>query len=242
MRLALLSDIHANLEALQAVLKDLESQKVDQIVCLGDVVGYGCDPAACLDLVRKHCSVTLMGNHEYATLGLLEDHTLNEVARASIIWTRSQVDDRLMKLMGQFPMTHRIDTLQLVHASPHEPELWHYILTPPAARRAFEATDAWICFFGHSHLPTIFSLSEDGQCRSRFGHDFQPFDENRYMVNVGSVGQPRDDDPRSCYVIYDSDTVDVYYRRVAYDYTVTQKKMAAVNSPALLIERIAVGR
>jgi predicted phosphodiesterase len=242
MRLALLSDIHANLEALQAVLKDLDSQKIDQIVCLGDVVGYGCDPVACLDLVTKHCSVTLMGNHEYAALGRLADQTLNEVARASIIWTRSQLDARLTKVIGRFPMEHRIDTLQLVHASPFEPEMWHYILTPPAARRAFEATDSWICFFGHSHLPTFFALSEGGHCRSQFGHDFQPLDENRYLVNVGSVGQPRDDDPRSCYVIFDSDTVDVYYRRVAYDYTVTQRKMAAVNFPALLIERIAVGR
>ncbi len=242
MRLALISDIHANLEALQAVLKDIDSQNVDQIVCLGDVVGYGCDPIACLDLVTKSCLVTLMGNHEYAALRKLGDHTLNEVARASIIWTRNQLDDRHIKMISQFPMTHRIDTLQMVHASPLEPELWHYILTPPPALRAFEATDAWICFFGHSHLPSFFSMSEDGQCRSQFGHDFQPLDENRYLINVGSVGQPRDDDPRSCYVIFDSDTVDVFYRRVAYDFTVTQRKMAAVKSPTLLIERIAVGR
>jgi predicted phosphodiesterase len=242
MRLALLSDIHANLEALEAVLRDLDGEKVDQIVCLGDVVGYGTDPAACLDLVAKHCQVTLMGNHEYAALGKMDDQSLNDVARISIEWTRDQLDSRLVSFIERFPMEHRIDTLHLVHASPFQPEKWHYILTPAAARRALDATDAFICFFGHSHLPTIFSVGKDGQVRSRFGHDFQPLDENRYLVNVGSVGQPRDDDPRSCYVVYDSDTVDVYYRRVTYDFTVTQKKMAEANAPALLIERIAIGR
>jgi predicted phosphodiesterase len=242
MRLALVSDIHGNLEALQAVLRDIETQRADRMICLGDVVGYGCDPAACLDLIVAKCSVTLMGNHEYAALGKLEDHTLNEVARASMKWTREQLDKRRKAIMEAFPLDHRIDDAYFVHASPHQPADWHYILTPPAARRGFEATDAWISFFGHSHLPTIFALSVDGQCRSRFGHDFQPMDENRYLVNVGSVGQPRDDDPRACYVIYDSDTVDVYYRRVPYDYTQTQQKMAAVNAPTLLIERLAVGR
>jgi predicted phosphodiesterase len=242
MRLALVSDIHGNLEAFNAVLRDIETQRVDRILCLGDVVGYGCDPAACLDLVGEKCQLTLMGNHEYAALGRLEDHSLNEVARASMQWTRAQLEKRHTTQMATFPFDHKIDNAYFVHASPHQPEEWHYILTPPAARRGFEAVTAWISFFGHSHLPTIFALSPDGQCRSRFGHDFQPMEENRYLVNVGSVGQPRDDDPRSCYVIYDSSTLDVLYRRVPYDYTQTQRKMAAANAPSLLIERLAVGR
>ncbi len=242
MRLALLSDIHANLEALTAVFRDIESQKIDQVICLGDVVGYGSDPVACLELVEKNCRVRLMGNHESAALGRMNDQALNDVARSSMEWTRKQLDDRLIAMIERFEMQKRAADLQFVHASPFEPENWHYILTPKAAAKAFDATDAFICFFGHSHLPTIFSIGEDQKVRSRFGHDFQPLDENRYLVNVGSVGQPRDDDPRSCYVVYDSDTVDVYYRRVEYDFTVTQKKMAEVNAPALLIERIAIGR
>jgi predicted phosphodiesterase len=241
-RLALVSDIHANLEALQAVLRDLDSQKVDQVVCLGDVVGYGADPVACLDLVAKHCTVTLMGNHEYSVLGRMDGQALNEAASTSLLWTREQLDDRLIDMIERFPMDHWFDNIQLVHSSPFQPNNWHYILTPRAAERALGATDAFICFFGHTHLPTIFSIGEDGQVRSRFGHDFQPLEENRYLVNVGSVGQPRDDDPRSCYVIYDSDSVDVHVRRVDYDYTVTQQKMAVANAPAHLIERIAIGR
>lgn len=242
MRLALLSDIHANLEALQAVLRDLDGRQVDQVFCLGDVVGYGVDPVACLDLVAKHCAVTLMGNHEYAVLGRMDDQALNEAASASLLWTREQMDDRVLSMMEKFPMEHRIENIHLVHSSPFQPEKWHYILTPRAAERALAATNAFICFFGHTHLPTIFAIGEDGQVRSRFGHDFQPLEENQYLVNVGSVGQPRDDDPRSCYAIYDSETVDVTVRRVQYDYTVTQKKMAAANAPAHLIERIAIGR
>jgi predicted phosphodiesterase len=231
MRLALLSDIHGNIEALSAVLKDVEDQRVDQIASLGDVIGYGCDPVACLELVSKHCVVALMGNHEFAALGRVEDHSLNDVARTSMEWTRQQLSDQWLQTM-----------LHLVHASPAEPDKWQYILTPAAAREGFAGTDAWITFFGHTHLPTIFVLSNDGQCRSRFGHDVQPLEENRYLINIGSVGQPRDDDPRSCYVIYDTASVDVYYRRIPYDYTRTQRKMAAVNAPSMLIERLAVGR
>lgn len=243
MRLALLSDIHGNLEALQAVLRDIETRQVDQLICLGDVVGYGCDPAACLELVTAHCSVTLMGNHEHAVLGSLDEHSLNDLAQASMLWTREHLSDtQWPKTIAAFPLEHRIDVLHLVHASPDSPDEWQYILTPAAARRSFACTDAWITCFGHTHLPTIFAISEDGLCRSRFGHDFQPLHENRYLVNVGSVGQPRDDDPRSCYVLYDTATEDVYYHRVPYDYTQTQRKMAAVNAPPLLIERLAVGR
>ncbi|MBI5267559.1 MAG: metallophosphoesterase family protein [candidate division Zixibacteria bacterium] len=243
MRLALLSDIHGNLEALTAVLRDIETRQADQLICLGDVVGYGCDPAACLELVTTHCTVTLMGNHEHAVLGHLDEHSLNDLARTSIQWTRDQLKDGpWLKKMALFPLEHRVDSLHLVHASPDQPGEWQYILTPAAAKRSFASGEAWITCFGHTHLPTIFSLSEDGLCRSRFGHDFQPLRENRYLVNVGSVGQPRDDDPRSCYVIYDTATADMYFHRVPYDYTQTQHKMAAVNAPSMLIERLAVGR
>lgn len=242
MRLALLSDIHANLEALTAVLQDIEKRQVDEIACLGDVVGYGADPVACLELIESNCRIRLMGNHESAALEQMDDQALNDVARRSMIWTREQLGDRHVALIESFEMEKRIGNLHLVHASPFEPENWHYVLTPKGALRAFEATDAFICFFGHSHLPTIFCMGEDQKVRSRFGHDFQPLDENRYLVNVGSVGQPRDDDARSCYVVYDTDTFDVYYHRVPYDFTVTQKKLAEVDAPALLIERIAIGR
>jgi predicted phosphodiesterase len=242
MRLALVSDIHANLEALTAVLKDIEKRQVDEIACLGDVIGYGADPAACLDLVESNCRVRLMGNHEWAAIGEMNERAMNDVARRSMAWTREQLEDRHVAMIEAFRMEARISDLHLVHASPFEPENWHYVLTPKAATRAFEATDAFICFFGHSHLPTIFSVGEDQTVRSRFGHDFQPLEENRYLVNVGSVGQPRDDDSRSCYVVYDSETFDVYYHRVAYDFTVTQKKLAEANAPALLIERLAIGR
>jgi predicted phosphodiesterase len=242
MRLAIVSDIHGNLEALQAVLRDIEDRQVDRIVCLGDVVGYGCDPVACLDLVTERCAVTLMGNHEHAVLGQLGDQSMNEAAQASMDWTKQQLDDRHLRIIARFPMDHTIENIYLVHASPHQPDKWPYILTPPAARRGFDATSAWMTFFGHTHLPTIFALSDGDQCRSRFGHDFQPLDENRYLVNVGSVGQPRDDDPRSCYVIFDTNTVDVYYRRVPYDYKETQRKMVAADAPSLLVERLAIGR
>ena len=117
MRLAIVSDIHGNLEALQAVLRDIEGRQVDQIACLGDVVGYGCDPVACLDLVTQHCAVTLMGNHEHAVLGQLGDQSMNELAQASMEWTKQQLNDRHLQTISRFPMDHSIGNVYLVHAS-----------------------------------------------------------------------------------------------------------------------------
>jgi diadenosine tetraphosphatase ApaH/serine/threonine PP2A family protein phosphatase len=242
MRLALLSDIHANLEALQGVLRDCESQQLDKICCLGDVVGYGCDPAECLALVQQSCSIVLMGNHEFAVLGKLSHETMNQVARHSLAVTKTQLVDRHLAYLDSLPFTAVLDDVLLVHASPHEPERWHYILSLPAAVCGFEAFTEQIAFFGHTHLPMIFSASSDGEHHARTGHSFDPDDDCRYLVNVGSVGQPRDDDPRACYVVYDTEAAEISYRRVEYDFRLTQQKMAKADVPQVLIDRLKVGR
>jgi diadenosine tetraphosphatase ApaH/serine/threonine PP2A family protein phosphatase len=242
MKLALISDIHANLEALQAVLRDIDTQKVDTIHCLGDVIGYGCDPVRCVHLVEKHCDVKLMGNHEYVALGLLQDEYLNNIARESMQWTAEHLSDRETEAISDYAMDAELEGAYLVHSSPFEPEQWHYILSIAEARQGFSHFDHFIGFCGHSHVPMIFSQTPDGGCSGQIGHDIDPASDNRYLVNIGSVGQPRDNDPRSCYVIYDSDELTVRYRRVDYDIDMTQQKMAEARLPGMLADRLRVGR
>lgn len=242
MRLALVADIHANLEAFESVLADIEQQDVDQVFSLGDVIGYGCDPLACLDLVERHCSVRLMGNHEYVALGRSPLDNLNASARESILWTRSQLTDQSRQLIASFQMQHALEDVLFVHASPHEPEHWNYLLSAADAEPAFASTDARIVFFGHTHLPCIFSQGASGAIKSKVGHSFEPDIDGRYFVNVGSVGQPRDNDNRACYVVFDMDAGEVTYRRVAYDIERTQEKLIDARMPRLLVDRLVAGR
>lgn len=242
MRLALISDIHANLEALEAVLADIGQQHIDKTCCLGDVIGYGSDPLPCLELVREYCDVTLLGNHEYAALGKVDAELLNVVAQASMAWTQEQLNDRAFSIIADFRMEVSDGPFRLVHGSPFEPEQWHYILTVPEADRAFHSFTERICFVGHSHLPMIFTECADGMHRRRLGHDFTPDRAERYIINIGSVGQPRDNDPRACYLIFDTDEWEATYRRIDYNLHLTQQKMQQAALPGMLIERLQTGK
>ncbi|MEW6411601.1 MAG: metallophosphoesterase family protein [Candidatus Zixiibacteriota bacterium] len=242
MKLALISDIHGNLEALVSVLNHIEKQKVDKIYCLGDVIGYGSDPVSCLELVGKNCDVKLMGNHEYTALGLTGTDDYNPAARKSSDWTREQLTDREQSIIAEYEMIHPTGDILLVHASPHQPDQWHYIMTPDAARKAFDSFSAKLCFYGHSHVPQIFCEREPELPRMQVGHDFLPDEEGRYLINVGSVGQPRDNDARACYAIFDTDEYEVLYHRVEYDIETTQEKMTQAKLPRTLVTRLSAGR
>lgn len=242
MRLAIISDIHANLEALTATLLDIDAQNVNQIYCLGDIVGYGADPVACLELVRKRCPEALMGNHEHAVLGLLSPSQLNDIARNSLSWTADQLTDEHKSFLTSLKTDLVVDKLHLVHASPWEPTRWHYVLTDDAAINALDNARTNLCLIGHTHLPVIFSRAENGSVRKRIGHDFLPDPDQKYIVNTGSVGQPRDNNPRACYLIYDSEAYQISYHRVEYDIALAQSKMTKIEASTLLIDRIAMGR
>lgn len=243
MRLALISDIHANLEALEAVFRDIEKEKVETVHCLGDVVGYGSDPSACVTLVDEHCDVKLMGNHEYAILELTSTENYNSAAKQATDWTKEQMSDFDLSTISNFKMSVALDNkTRVVHASPQEPEKWHYILSPTKAFDAFLSFKENICFFGHTHLPQIYIEMDDSLPRGKAGHDFLPDPDNRYLINVGSVGQPRDNDPRACYVIFDTEEYEIIYQRVEYDIKTTQQKMLQANLPQMLAQRLSVGR
>lgn len=242
MKFAVISDIHSNLEALTAVLKDIEKHKVDAIHCLGDVIGYGCDPKACLDMVNKNCEIKLMGNHEYLILGLISQDNCNSSAQASYQWTLKQITDYELALIEEFQMKSVYEDCLLVHSSPFKPEEWHYIVNSQQAELAFENLNEKFCFFGHSHLPMIFVENKDNLPRMKVGHDFIMDPDYRYLVNVGSVGQPRDKDPRASYVIVDTEEWEVLFKRVEYDIISAQNKMKEAAMPDLLVQRLAVGK
>lgn len=242
MRTALISDIHGNLEALTAVLEDIDNQDVDKIHSLGDVVGYGADPKACLDLVIDRCDARLMGNHEYTVLGLQSMDYYNEAAKTAITWTRSRLLEEDLSAIADFKIDFAADDYYLVHSSPYQPERWHYIFTEEEARLAFQHLKGSICFYGHSHVPTVISGGDGTKIRLRAGHTFEPdLEECRYLVNVGSVGQPRDRDPRACYAIFDDEQSLVTLRRVEYDIAAAQEKMSAATLPEILVSRLAAG-
>jgi predicted phosphodiesterase len=240
--IALISDIHGNLSALDAVLNHIASEKITTIYCLGDIVGYGPEPSACLKRVSDTCDIILMGNHEYHVLGLVNEQTLNPVARQSAEWTRAQLGDTDLALISDLDMDAHLAEIYLVHASPHTPDQWRYIISTNEAELAFDHFDEHICFYGHSHLPMIFSKSSEGGVRQQIGHDFDLDREKRYLVNVGSVGQPRDNDSRAAYVTFNTDTGDITYHRVDYDIERTQQLMRKAGLPALLTDRLAVGQ
>jgi predicted phosphodiesterase len=231
---AIISDIHANLEALQAVWADLTRLGVTDVYCLGDVVGYGPNPRECLELVMK-CQVCLMGNHDQAAL--FDPTDFNPVAERAILWTRAQLEapvpnrqaaDRRWEFLAERPRLHREDDYLYVHGSASNP-LNEYVFPediykPQKMDRLFGQVKRY-CFQGHTHVPGIFTQALEFYSPEDVGSVY-PLDGRKMLCNVGSVGQPRDGDPRACYVLLDGDTIK--YQRVEYDVETTIKKIYAV--------------
>ncbi|MHB8834648.1 MAG: metallophosphoesterase family protein [Candidatus Methylomirabilia bacterium] len=240
MRIALLSDIHGNLEALEAVLAEVDRLGADLLYCLGDIVGYGPSPAACIEIVRRRAAVSLIGNHDAAVAGRTSLEDFNEFARSAVEWTAAQLDDGQIEYLATLPYTYRAPDLLLAHASPFEPERWHYIHGRADIAGHFFAFAERLCFVGHSHRSGIFAIRGERDVTRR--GESEPLRPGlRYLVNAGSVGQPRDRDPRAAYVIYDATSECVEVRRVVYPVEKTQERMRAAGIPAFLIDRLGAG-
>jgi len=225
-RFAIISDIHANKEALDAVIDSIKHQLPDQIICLGDIVGYGADPNYCVDVVRQMADISIIGNHDHAALGLTSTYTFNIYAREAADWTASRLTPDNIAYLESLKLTHSQDNMLFVHSSPYKPETWGYILSDFEAEWNFEYLDEKLCFIGHSHLPDEFKDEFTG----------------KRIINVGSVGQPRDDDPRSCYYLYDSLIEKGRWIRTEYPFQITAKKILKAGLPRILAERLAMGR
>ncbi len=245
MRYGLLSDIHGNLEALDAVLEAMAGERIGHYLCLGDIVGYGASPNACLDRVTGLTTDVIAGNHDHAAIGKLDISTFNPYAAEAALWTRQQLTPDGRRYLGDLPYVRRIDGLLVVHASPARPEEWTYLTSPWQADEAFEAMPDGValCALGHTHAPLIFE-KPNAKDRSRQipSSALELASACRYIVNVGSVGQPRDGDPRAAYCVYDTAMKLIEVKRVPYDLESAQRKIRKAGLPDLLAERLEFGR
>jgi predicted phosphodiesterase len=238
---AVLSDVHANLEALDAVLRDVDRRNIRDILFLGDAVGYGPDPNECIDLLVERCKVLLAGNHDRAAIGLTDIAYFNVYARNAIVWTMKALTEKNRGILGTWPFEKEMkdEDVLLVHSTPKEPSEWHYLLTLWDAETNFQYFDNKFCFLGHSHQPFVIEKMPSGELIT-YKDGTRVREGSRYIINTGSVGQPRDGDPRACYAIMNGEDIDIV--RVSYDIASVQDKMKREHLPEPLIERISVGK
>lgn len=235
-----ISDIHGNLEALEAVLATFEAAGISDVVCCGDVVGYGASPNECVTLLRTREIPTVMGNHDAAVLGSEEIESFNEMARDAVLWTREVMTEENLAWLQGLPLTLERHGALFVHASPMNPEEWNYILTYVDAREAFNWYPHSLCFVGHSHQPFFITL-EEGRLTHVRQEETALRSGSRLLVNVGSVGQPRDRDPRAACVVVDLEAQTVKLNRVDYDIWSAQEKIHRMGRHRGLAERLAHG-
>ncbi len=242
MKVLLISDIHANLAALEAVLTD--AAEWDAVWSLGDTVGYGPKPRECLDkMVDLFANPVLVGNHDLACIGEVDVSEFNPVAQLAARWTSLQLGMDHRAYLNALPAVTIAGAHTLAHGSPRSP-VWEYVTTAQIAAENFEFFDTDVCFIGHTHIAMYALLREDsGEVEVGPLVDDQAVDllAGRYLINPGSVGQPRDRDPRAAYAILDTDLGSLTAHRVAYDVALTQKQMAMANLPDVLIARLAHG-
>lgn len=240
MKYAILGDIHANLEALQAVLADAKEQDVTHFACTGDVVGYNADPKACMQLIRSLKCKVVQGNHDYYA-GCNESMELfTPRAQKSIRWTRKHLSIFDRKYLRELPMILDVEDFTIVHSSLSSPHRWSYIFRSRAAEASFRNQFNPVCFFGHTHVPLAFE--RDKSVHKSFYDTIQVVPGRQYLVNVGSVGQPRDRNPKAAYVIYDLQEQTISLRRVDYDIESTQRKIRAAGLPFRNALRLTHGR
>lgn len=239
--IAVISDVHGNLEALEATLEDAKRAGAERVVCLGDVVGYGADPNACVERIRESAERTVLGNHDQAALQENGAENFNAIAKQAIVWTREQLTPENLEVLRHLPVDFVEGEARFVHASPDHPLAWNYVLTVTEAMAAFDAFAEQICFIGHSHVPARILLA-DGEIDVVGVPEIHVEEGTRALVNVGSVGQPRDGDWRASYALWDPEKGRVSARRVAYDQGAASAKILAAGLPEILARRLALGR
>ncbi len=245
MKLAIISDIHANMEALTACFKKIDELKADKIICLGDIVDYCAEPNECISLIQKHCDSVVIGNHDEAQIRHELSDGFSNDAKISSIHTRSLINPGYIEYFKTLPYTYSFNNLLFVHASPETPQNYRYIQNMEAALRNFNSFNEEICFIGHSHKPVIFRervhpVNEtDKDTETVTDEDVES--GARYIINVGSVGQPRDGDARLSFGLYDTGLWKYSNIRVEYDAKIASNKIKSEGLPQTLADRILIG-
>lgn len=240
MKYAIIADIHGNIDALQVALEDIRAQNATHIVCLGDVVGYNARPRECLQIVRDMGIPCVKGNHdEYCSS---EDHLegFNPHAADAVHWTRNQLTDEDKKWLRELKYSRMAANFTMVHATLDAPERWGYVFDKLAAAASFPYQTTQMCFFGHTHVPVAFM--RDTVVRGGTYSKFKIDPAKKYFINVGAIGQPRDNNPKSAYVLFDMDAGTIELRRLEYDIAAAQAKIREAGLPERLAERLAYGR
>jgi predicted phosphodiesterase len=241
MRVGVISDIHGNAAALEAVLAVLDDERLDAVWCLGDLVGYGPDPNRCCELVAHRADLCLVGNHDLGVLGTIPLDEFSPDAASAARWTETVLTEYSRAYLGSLRPEAKVDDAELYHASPRDP-VWDYVLSEPVARESLELTEAPVVMVGHSHVPLAMVL-ENGRAKGGLapgGHEVD-LAQGRWLLNPGSVGQPRDNDPRAAYVVLDQDARRAYFRRIAYPVERTQAEIRERGLPDTLAQRLALG-
>lgn len=241
MRYGIISDIHSNLEALNAALGFYKEEKIDRYLCLGDIVSYGPDPSRCIQIVRELKADIVAGNHEWGVCAKSKLNSFTDLAQEALIWTKKALKEQELDFLGGLPLVYEEENFILVHASPNSPADFYYLNNMDEADTGFTALKKQVCFVGHTHWPGVF-VERDKEIFYKPLKLLELEDNKRYIINAGSIGQPRDRDYRACAVIYDSDVKTIELRRVEYDFRPTQEKILKSGLPESLARRLADGR
>ena len=240
MRFAIFGDIHANLEAFEAVLADALDQGCNAYICLGDVVGYNANPRECLELVQSLKCPVVKGNHDDYASSQSSLESFNPLAEVAIQWTRDQLNNSEKRWLGTLPLVSEIHGFMIVHATLEDPGGWGYVLNQLDAAASFFKQTTELCFFGHTHSPRAY-IKDSSVVGLPFDHLIIESGK-KYFVNVGSVGQPRDGDWRASYVVFDEEKRMIRLRRLSYDLPKTQEKILLSGPPPRLADRLAFGK
>ncbi len=240
MRYAIFGDIHGNGDALESVLEDMSEREIDVRICLGDIVGYGAEPSACIAKIRELNALCLVGNHDHAATGKLGVEFFNLYAKQAALWTRDQLTEEDRLFLDGLGFVEHFQDFVVVHGSLHGPEMFNYVQTIFDAELSFEALDKLLLFHGHTHIPLAFfdttPMTYTMDCEVEISRDVKT------LVNVGSVGQPRDENSKACYAIFDDQKLTVELRRVAYDVEAAAAKIREAGLPEALAIRLELGK
>jgi predicted phosphodiesterase len=242
MRIAILSDIHSNYEALTAVLEYCRFNRIHKYVCLGDVVGYGADPNPCCELIRENCSVTLMGNHDAAVSGMMDTEYYYPAARNALYWTRTQLNEENFRWLYSRPYTYEFENVGFFHSAPIMPSGFFYVVRNEDAQAHLKVYERMkeFSFVGHSHLTNQYVLTPR-KARDASGKPVKGEPDKKWIINVGSVGQPRDRDNRACFGIFDTDEQTFQHVRIDYDIDATAGKILRAGLDEKFAKRLFVG-
>jgi len=240
MKFAIIADIHANWDAFKVVLDDIKQQKCTHFACLGDVVGYNAEPKICLDKVREMNIPCVKGNHDEYCSSEEPLEGFNPAAAEAVNWTRKQLLPEDRQWLRDIKYVRMITSFTIVHATLDGPQRWGYVFDKLAAAASFTYQNTAVCFFGHTHVPVAFI--RDNMVRGGTYSKFKIEPGKKYFVNVGAIGQPRDNNPKAAYVVYDVDEGTIELRRLEYDVASAQRKILDAGLPPRLAERLAFGR